>query len=351
MKRSKAFILVEILTGMALQAGFILVLCTSFYLMLSFYSRTQQVLNARQKGEKVIAYVDFRIRNAGLGLHKCQSSGEIRDELSPLESSMLNSKPLTLPVAVTENSWNFKAKDNTDNKFKGNRLTLLYAQRALDLNLTIRTTESTDAPVSGCNYPAVLSSDLSTGNVSVDAGLVAGGNNYSNSEFNQYGSNSQRRPYLNSYTVTAGAGKPLYIRPVNNGSFGLSLFQKTSSSSPKYFADIYPGDELMYLKCERMFVEAQNFKFLRFGKKGAENQWTDAYSNEAGILEIYFELDTNNNILDMYVLSSGGINDSGDTQKPASWPYTWKQDYANYTVYVSRASWKLKNLRNGFIWN
>ncbi|MBQ3396793.1 MAG: hypothetical protein IJG55_10800, partial [Synergistaceae bacterium] len=71
MKRSKAFILVEILTGMVLQTGFILVLCTSFYLMLSFYSRTQQVLNARQKGGKVIAYVDSRIRNVGLGLGKC----------------------------------------------------------------------------------------------------------------------------------------------------------------------------------------------------------------------------------------------------------------------------------------
>ena len=107
MKRSKAFILVEILSGMVLQAGFIIVLCTSFYLMLSFYTRTQQTLSARQKAEKVIAYVDARIKNAGLGLHECKNSNEIRDALFKV-TNLLESQKLTLPVAITSGDWELR---------------------------------------------------------------------------------------------------------------------------------------------------------------------------------------------------------------------------------------------------
>lgn len=343
MKRSKAFVLVEILTGMVLQAGFIIVLCTSFYLMLSFYTRTQQVLNARQRGEKVIAYVNARIRNAGLGLGECSSSSEIRDALYNLKSSMLEGKNLTLPVSVTSGNWNFKAK-NSNNKFTGNRLTLLYTQRASDRKLIIRTIESPDK--SGSNCALTLSADTSLHNVSADVGFILKKNNdYSNSEFYKKGDASTRLLCLNSYTVLAGTGRPLFIcEDINtsNGKFKLQSFNA-------YETNIYPGDELLYLKCERMFAENQNFKFMRF----KTNSWGDKIPSEAGILEIYFELDASNNILDMYVLASGGINDSGNTQKPSAWPSDfWKSDYENYTVYVSRASWKLHNISfTGDKWN
>ena len=97
-----------------------------------------------------------------------------------------------------------------------------------------------------------------------------------------------------------------------------------------------------------MFVEGTNFKFQEFN--GAS--WGVETPAELGILEMYFELDTTTNILDMYVLASGGINDSKTTQKPAAWPSDfWKSDYANYIVHMSRASWKLKNLPDSFRWN
>lgn len=348
MKRSKAFILVEILTGMALQAGFIVVLCTSFYLMLSFYSRTQQYLNARQKGEKVIAYVDARIRNVGLGLHECASSSEVRDGFdSTLRSNLCENQNLTLPVAITSGNWNYKAPSN--GKFTGNRLTLLYPQKPLDtdINFTICTMESPDE--SGINIPIVISQDVK------QIGFVtgsSGGANFNKSDFTT--STAKRNSYLNSYTVMAGAGRPVFISstPGNSGNDDWHIKVRLQNSSS---VTIYPGDELLYLKCERMFVEGENFKFWRFELEDNDvDQWsrTTAYSNEQGILDIYFELDTNNNILDMYVLASGGYNDSRDTKKPAIWNGTWtSEDYANYIVYVSRASWKLSNISSSFTWN
>ncbi len=343
MKRSKAFILVEILTGMALQAVFILTLCTSFYLMLSFYTRTQQTLAARQKGKKVIAYVDARIRNVGLGLRECDNSSEVRDSLYPLSSALLENKNLTLPVAVTQDNWNYKAVDDSDKKFKGNRLTLLYTQRPSEgLNFTINTIESPDK--SGKNIPITVSQNAT------EVGFVTGSSgkiDYNASDFSPYASKNS----LNSYTVMVGAGKPLYIQttPKDNGRFKLNL-QTNTSSTP--YVEVYPGDELLYLKCERFFVEGQNFKFKRFGTEDNGGIWAGEYSNEEGILEVYFELDTSQNILDMYVLASGGNNTSKNTQKPSAWPSEyWKSEYASYTIYMSRASWKLHNIPTGFDWN
>ena len=138
----------------------------------------------------------------------------------------------------------------------------------------------------------------------------------------------------------ACSGRPLCITeyPKTSGF----LLRPYSNSSPVLSVDVYSGDELLYLKCERMFAKDQNFSFRKF----TASAWENTISSETGILEIYFELDKSTNILDMYVLASGGNNDSKNTQKPSAWPSEyWKTDYAGYTVYMSRASWKLSNIK------
>lgn len=349
MKRSKAFILVEILTGMVLQAGFIIVLCTSFYLMLSFYTRTQQTLSARQKGEKVIAYIDARIKNADLGLRKCDNSSEIRDALSQIDALCKDNsgkiQEFTLPVTVISlDNWKFN-RDDRLTKIKGNKLILLYtdtnpgknSSNGKELNLTIRTIESPDKSGYNCSV------DIKT--TTNELCLIIKDDLTYASDFNSYETS------LKGYTVMAGTGFPLYLKKsdptgkdkTKKGKFTLTYKVSSSHSS----VPVYPGDKLMYLRYERFFVENQSFKFQEFS--GAS--WGNITPSEDGILEMYFELDTSTNILDMYVLASGGINDSKTTQKPAAWPGTWKSEYANYIVYMSCASWKLKNLPDGFNWN
>ena len=53
MKR-KAFLLTEQLMTILFQAGFILVLVTALYLVFNFYTKTQQVLSARNRAGIVI---------------------------------------------------------------------------------------------------------------------------------------------------------------------------------------------------------------------------------------------------------------------------------------------------------
>ena len=115
-------------------------------------------------------------------------------------------------------------------------------------------------------------------------------------------------------------------------------------------------DELLRLKCERIFAEddtsdnARNFKVQKLSD-GTLTDWGEKNSFETGILEIYAELDTDTSVLDFYVLSTGG-RDRLTHDRPDEWPSTarWKDDYKNQVLYVSRASWKLNNLKENFDW-
>ncbi|MBR0076059.1 MAG: hypothetical protein IJP96_09925, partial [Synergistaceae bacterium] len=163
MRHSKGFILAEILISMMLQAGFVIVLCGAFYLLVSFESDVQMKLVARARGQRVIQYIDQRIRNAGIGLQGgsykngkiyYNNSRCVRVTLDPFtreqtpkgklfqNSGSSPSKYLRLPVALTYKGNDFKASDTSgslgdttlygDATFVGNVLTLFYAQRETD---------------------------------------------------------------------------------------------------------------------------------------------------------------------------------------------------------------------------
>ena len=62
----RGYILAEVLISMLLRASFIAVLCGAFYLVASFESDIHLKLVARERGQRIINYLDARIRNAGL---------------------------------------------------------------------------------------------------------------------------------------------------------------------------------------------------------------------------------------------------------------------------------------------
>ncbi|MBQ9905021.1 MAG: hypothetical protein IJM47_09595, partial [Synergistaceae bacterium] len=90
----------EILMTMILQAGFILTLFGAFYLMMEFYTKTQAVLTARDHAERVIQFMDDKIRAAGLGLWRCDNSKEVRDAIQPFTDTGKLLEDFRLPVAL-----------------------------------------------------------------------------------------------------------------------------------------------------------------------------------------------------------------------------------------------------------
>ena len=157
---------------------------------------------------------------------------------------------------------------------------------------------------------------------------------------------------LQGWSTMLGIGKPFMVSAASSGS-GSDLELKFANNTNLPTIEI---DELLRLKCERIFAEddtsdnARNFKVQKLSD-GTLTDWGEKNSFETGILEIYAELDTDTSVLDFYVLSTGG-RDRMTHSRPDEWPSTarWKDDYKNQVLYVSRASWKLNNLKENFDW-
>ena len=381
MRRSKAFVLSEVLMTILLQAGLILVLCMSFYLFLDFYTRTQQILTARNHAERVIQFMDDKIRNAGLGLWRCENPEDIRDNFGYIPMLYENGRPsraYCLPVSIT---WNDGIMDGklTDVPLKsvsqkeGDVLTLLYAQRDLSSN-------SSD----GKNKEIIMTTSQAakfTANAWDNTKLTA---NIKPVDFTKANMDHIRLKSLfdfdgsdttiEKYAVMEALGLPLYLSDLSGSNITVRI-SSTSDISSKTIT-IPAASELMYLKCMQMFVHLHDgrrqFAFRELKSSGAA--WNDTYNQEIGILDIYMKLDTTTNIFTLYVLASGGDNPSGDTKRPEAWPNkanprpdgkddddeitdeeaakAWdSSEYCNHVVYVARKSWKLNNIPEGFSWN
>ena len=345
--KSKAFMLTEILTGIMLQAGFIIILCGAFYMTINFYT-------AREKGQRVIAFLDGKVRHAGLGLWRCTSSANLLKLLSKV-TGLQNLENLPISINkfsddITKNNWPLtfenSAKGVRDgNIIRGNILTLLYAEKFRSKIIAIDTENMVPSklePSPDNEFKFVITADN-----------YKGYKDYTD-EFNKSGT----AEYITSWAVTPTAGVPLLLKPADNKKVNISTDVDFSVMS----IDIASGAELLKLKCERFFVEnddnlgtGRNFAYFEF-----KNTWERINNNdnkkknyEPGILETYYELDTNNNILNLYVLATGGYDSSINHEKPDSWPSSanWKEDYNHHYIYVSRKSWRLYNIPKNFIGN
>ena len=346
-----------------LQAGFILVLCGTFYQLTSFYANVNQVLTARNHAERVISFVDDKIRHAGLGLWGCGSPATIRarlDKISKLRTSQLTpSSPrrgYRLPISLLckSDGLNVVPEASSPLRTDGDALVLLYARSDNNLNMTFTTTTPFNRvnDTSG-NATITLIDDESKTSFDKESEFVVTDTSYSN---------------IRRWAVTESVGMPFYISNINYPNIDVSFYGTDSIKLPETI-DIPNAGELMYLDCMQMFVGKDEeigwqFKFRRLRDDGTE--WGATYNQEIGILEIYTKLDPTNKIFTLYVLASGGENQGVSYPRPESWPpeahptaEEWEsdsdsnpyKDHKHHIVYVSRASWKLNNIPPNFNWN
>lgn len=371
MRHSRGFTLVELMTAMAVYGIFLAMLSGAFYALLTFGSRSQKVLVARERGRRVIEYVDSRIRNAGLGLHALKSSEEVRNALKFLTNSsgkpLYNSKEaLKLPVAVTFYDDNnirdhvaqraeSQKKPDDENILIGNILTLLYAERESNPNINL-----VIYPVSKDNNKiAVQSDDVTTSGTSFKFLKFDEPSQYDVSKLEYKKSSENNNININNWVVLRGSGVPFYTEPHRFGTYDIyGVKLKTAKGTEK----VYAGDELLYLRCESIFAEDPRDSDKKVGEavrnlkvqKLEGTSWGQVNPIETGILEIYAELNTRTNIFTLWVLSTGGkdsIVHERSTLK--DWPRTarWQDNYEYETLYVSKASWKLNNIYEHFNWD
>lgn len=344
-----------------LQASFILVLCASFYQLVSFYTRTQQVLTARNHAERVISFIDDKIRNAGLGLWRCKSSAAIRDKfkVKMLQTIKSGNNGYQLPVAL---KWYKDINGNADkdvplrslSQNSGDVLTVLYAKR----NLSTRDEEIITA------FKEAKTLD-NKGKATLQL-LDTDGDNPSNVKSLFYDSTSNNYD-IKTYAVMESLGVPMYIEGVKTGGTIGNVFVEVLGTYSETITVPAAGD-LMNLNCMQMFVHThegeRHFAFRELKPGGSA--WDNKYNQEKGILDIYMEADRDKNIFTLWVLATGGYDASLNNPRPDSWPKeanpagnddeaaktAWlESDYCHHIVYVSRASWKLNNIPQGFTWD
>ena len=367
MKRSKAFILSEQLMTIMLQAGFILVLCTSFYQVISFYTRTQQVLTARNHAERVISFMDDKIRHAGLGLWQCESADDIRGYFSIKKLKIENDNAHKLPISLTkyasyhniyDESNNVPSKD--DEQKNGDMLILLYAQRNLSSGGNEAITAFREAKTLTAlmtEYQLILL-DTENENVTKVQNLF----DFSSSQYPEKN--------IKRYAVMESLGIPLYVESVCRQYPNHYVAVKTYKLPSSGTITVPVASELLTMNFMRMFVhgttgagEGRQFAYQELQPDGTG--WDKVHNQEKGILDIYMELDTDKNMFTLWVLATGGYDESLNNPRPESWPKeatpardtdeeaktAWStHEYSHHVVYVSRASWKLNNIPYNFGW-
>ena len=446
MNRRSGFTLTELLMALVIHSFFILILGGTFYTLLSFGSRSQELLTARERGQRVINFIDSRVRNTGLGMWKLSSWKEVRNSLKPMTDSgrVFKNVNLRLPLMITSNDNDFtgsvvKKSDLTgkteDEKiFCGNVLTLLYAQRETDddsyapilvvyqngiiADYTASNAETffetlmnqlndndfwveyfTNGPGRSTSsnplkYLEKYNGYKDAGETIIDAAkltltddhgidtvkkidkltkdnkeiikYVSGYPvrykflyNRSSSKGEFYYSDFGNGEYdvsdydIRAWGISRGAGAPFIVKKYDNESSNKQLIRLNPVSSDIIVPD---GDELLYLKCVKIFADdplstdPEQERSLKI-QKLKNTDWEKSEPYQVGILEIYAELDTRTSILSVWVLSSGG-RDKMTHDKPVEWPDVaeWKEDFKYHVTYVSKGTWKLNNLQDGFKW-
>ncbi|MBQ4430281.1 MAG: hypothetical protein II877_02170, partial [Synergistaceae bacterium] len=367
MKRSRAFILSEQLMTIILQTGFLLVLCMSFYMLTTFYTQTQQIMTARNHAERVISFVDNKIRYAGLGLWRCKSPEEIGNRLHNVKmlswtANSSGNNAYKLPISVCENDdsmLNNYIPPKGQAQDTGNVLTLLYAQRDLSSGgsevisafAEQKALEPHKSTYSGQyqyhEFTNIQLLDSQKKEGSTQLKLVA------DSVFNLSPSSNNN---IKSYALMESVGLPMYMKV---GSDNKSLTLRVYAAEEMPIINVPAGGELMGLNCMQMFVhgadspEGRQFAYRELQTTGGA--WGDKYNQEKGILDIYMELDKTRNTFTLWVLATGGYDASASNPRPDAWPKEatpigtddtdaknqWlAHDYRHHIVYVSRASWK-----------
>ena len=374
--RRKAFLLTEQLMTILLQAGFILALVTAFYLMLNFYMKTQQVLTARNRAERVIQFVDDKVRHVGLGLWQCDGASDIRSHLNKIPVLQGDSQhAYNLPVSIADNNGTMNEEfipKKSAAQTEGNVLTLLYAEGLMPDSDALTSEELKELLENKFEIITLISESASFTWDGAESSAVAKiidtkEDNQKNLKYIKHSFDFDKtKANINNYAVMVSLGLPIYLHALSGNDLTVGLFGSEAET-----VTIPAASELLALRCLQMYVRSdeddRQFVWRELTEKG--DAWKEVGKKvdnseyglqEDNILEIYAKLDPATNILTLHVLASGGKNTDSDTPRPDAWPKeaepkgssdedartAWlESDYKDHVVYVARKSWKLNNLR------
>ncbi|GHS88251.1 hypothetical protein AGMMS49957_09430 [Synergistales bacterium] len=145
---------------------------------------------------------------------------------------------------------------------------------------------------------------------------------------------------IRSWTVFPLSGRPVSIsnHSVAAGHSSSWLTIRLTGVQPPI--QLYPYDELHYLRAARFFAENAGLYAETF-----TTAWKSQGEMLEGVLEMWFEWTPSKRRLEVWILTTGGES-SVKNSRPSEWPASapWKADFERQDMAVTFGSWILKNL-------
>ena len=311
------FTLIEVLLALVLLAFIGIILLAWQRWLLLTEAKTSRWLLARDRGQRVLSFLEPRVAHCGLGFSACSGMGALqsafgRGVANAPHIAGWNESVRSLRVHNEGASW--PSASDEGGVYRGTRLSLLYARPS---RVIVRTRSG---------LPAVILPGQAA-NFDIIAGSLSAS-----------GFESGKFVDLRSWCALPLAGLPFFLSSALGNSLSLTLAAPLEGA-----VLIPPVHELYLLRCERFCVVNNIFCF-----QSLESAWypPDFYPREEGILALWFEWRPALKCLDAWVLASGGAAAFGTASRPASWPQDapWEKEFARHELYVARASWKVENL-------
>nr|WP_315102834.1 hypothetical protein [uncultured Fretibacterium sp.] len=320
--RGRGFLLVEVLTALVVGSvvGAIVLAAGRWFVLSS--ERVSRLLLARDRGERVLSYLEPRVLHAGLGLSSCRTGSLLRRAFgygssgAPLVATWTDrSRPLQ--VYKTLGGASPEPAGDEGGVFRGSGLCLLYAVPS-----------------------GIVLGTAGGGPVSLDPGEGARFSVLSGS-LGDWGSTASavgRSRDLRSWVSLPLTGYPFFIE----GHSGAEVSLELAAGVPGP-VEVPPINDLFLMRGERFGVINGTLCFQEL-----RTAWYPPYFQplEDGVLALWFEWRPALKCLDLWVLTSGGPAVFGPVPRPPSWPgeAPWRSVFSRHELHVSRASWRAENL-------
>jgi hypothetical protein len=255
------------------------------------FEQTDDITAARQRGEMVLSILEGPVLHAGLGMPDSPDFYDSFKATGPNVDTLLKTKEdvLKLPVQVEPED------TSTD-------LYICYAMPSRNVIL-----ESAD--VTGGSFDISMEKDIN--NTYIEA----------------------NRNTFKSWVTFPTGGVPLYVTDKNADKLTIKAAQETGSRISQY-------DELSYIRAMHAWVYEGTFYTEDLTIQGQQPR-------VEGIEDIFFDYDSDNGLLTVYILARGNQKDSDFAKENVlGWPEDkGAQEISNsqYRLAVVRGSWRIRN--------
>ncbi len=272
---------------------------------------------AREYGRQALALFEWRVLYSGLGLPSSLTSDSIQasfGEDGPKVNSVSENWD-TIHVYSDVSPWP-KAAKSDGGVFKGSSFGVMYS---VPSGMAVHTPDFKALYLNKGEEVAVncvLRTNLPT-------------EDFTWWELFLYGVRSD----LRCWVTIPPEKKPFFVVKRTSGK----MFLEAASESV-----VLPFGELHLLRYER-FRAMHGSLYSQELQKG----WSppELQPRVNGVLALWVEWTKANGLFEVWVLTSGGASVFGRTSPPSMWPAAapWRQEFSLYELYVSRASWQVKN--------